>query len=91
MMTRRISIRSYRKPDTLYSPLDLVVCEGETEVDYLSEFARNLRIRACICKGDGTDPKRIVNTALRKSKEDGQALLNTIKMGCKFSYVRIIL
>ena len=34
-MTRRISIRSYRKPDALYSPIDLVVCEGETEVDYL--------------------------------------------------------
>ncbi len=29
-MTRRISMRSYRKPDTLYSPLDLVVYEGET-------------------------------------------------------------
>jgi len=23
-------MRSYRKPDTLYSPLDLVVYEGET-------------------------------------------------------------
>lgn len=68
-MTRRISIRSYRKPDTLYSPLDLVVCEGETEVDYLCEFARNLRIHVHICKGDGTDPKSIVNTAKRKSKE----------------------
>lgn len=70
-MTRRISIRSYRKPDTLYSPLDLVVCEGETEVDYLSELARSLRIHVHICKGDGTDPKSIVNTAKRKTKEDG--------------------
>lgn len=70
-MTRRISIRSYRKPDTLYSPLDLVVCEGETEVDYLCELARSLRIHVHICKGDGTDPKSIVNTAKRKSKEDG--------------------
>jgi hypothetical protein len=70
-MTRRISIRSYRKPDNLYSPLDLVVCEGETEVDYLCELARSLRIHVHICKGDGTDPKSIVNTAKRKSKEDG--------------------
>lgn len=70
-MNRRISIRSFRKPDALYSPLDLVVCEGETEVDYLSEFARFLRIHVHICKGDGTDPKSIVNTAKRKSKEDG--------------------
>lgn len=70
-MTKRISIRSYRKPDNLYSPLDLVVCEGETEVDYLSEFARNLRVYVHICKGNGTDPKSIVNTAKRKSKEDG--------------------
>ncbi len=70
-MTKRISIRSYRKPDSLYSPLDLVVCEGETEVDYLSELARSLHIHAHICKGDGTDPKSIVNTAKRKSKEDG--------------------
>lgn len=70
-MTRKISIRSYRKPDTLYSPLDLVVCEGETEVDYLCELARSLRIHVHICKGDGTDPKSIVNTAKRKSKEDG--------------------
>jgi hypothetical protein len=70
-MTRRISIRSYRKPDTLYSPLDLVVCEGETEVDYLCELARSLRIHVHVCKGDGTDPKSIVNTAKRKSKEDG--------------------
>jgi hypothetical protein len=70
-MTRRISIRSYRKPDTLYSPLDLVVCEGETEVDYLCELARSLRIHVHICKGDGTDPRSIVNTAKRKSKEDG--------------------
>lgn len=70
-MTRRISLRSYRKPDTLYSPLDLVVCEGETEVDYLCELARSLRIHVHICKGDGTDPKSIVNTAKRKSKEDG--------------------
>lgn len=70
-MNRRISIRSYRKPDSLYSPLDLVVCEGETEVDYLCELARSLRIHVHICKGDGTDPKSIVNTAKRKSKEDG--------------------
>lgn len=70
-MTRRISIRSYRKPDSLYSPLDLVVCEGETEVDYLCELARSLRIHVHICKGDGTDPKSIVNTAKRKLKEDG--------------------
>jgi len=68
-MTRRISIRSYRKPDTLYSPLDLVVCEGETEVDYLCELARSLRIHVYICKGDGTDPKSIVNTAKEKTKE----------------------
>lgn len=70
-MIRRISKRSYRKPDFLYSPLDLVVCEGETEVDYLCELARSLRIHVHICKGDGTDPKSIVNTAKRKSKEDG--------------------
>lgn len=70
-MTRKISIRSYRKPNALYSPLDLVVCEGETEVDYLCELARALRIHVHICKGDGTDPKSIVNTAKRKSKEDG--------------------
>ncbi len=70
-MTKRLSIRSYRKPDNRYSPLDLVVCEGETEVDYLCELAKSLRIHVHICKGDGTDPKSIVNTAKRKSKEDG--------------------
>lgn len=70
-MTKRISIKSYRKPDNRYSPVDLVVCEGETEVDYFSEIARSLRVHACICKGDGTDPKSIVNTAIRKVKEDG--------------------
>jgi len=70
-MSRRISRRSYNKPDSFYSPIDLVVCEGETEVDYFCELARDLRIHAHICKGDGTDPKSIVNTAKRKSKEDG--------------------
>lgn len=70
-MSKKISTRSFRKPDTRYSPLDLVVCEGETEVDYLSEVARHLRIHVHICKGDGTDPKSIVNTAKRKTKEDG--------------------
>lgn len=70
-MKKRTSIRSYRKPDNLYSPIDLVVCEGETEVDYLCEFARSLRVHAHICKGDGTDPKSIVCTAKRKSREDG--------------------
>ena len=70
-MKKRPSIRSYRKPDNLYSPIDLVVCEGETEVDYFCEFARNLRVHAHICKGDGTDAKSIVSTARRKSKEDG--------------------
>ena len=70
-MTKRLSIKSYRKPDNRYSPLDLVVCEGETEVDYFSEFARSLRVHVHICKGDGTDPKSIVNTAKRKAKEDG--------------------
>jgi len=68
-MKNRISIRSFRKPNILYSPLDLVVCEGETEVDYFSEFARSLRIHVHICKGDGTDPKSIVNTAKAKAKE----------------------
>lgn len=70
-MTKRISIKSYRKPDNRYSPLDLVVCEGETEVDYFSELAKSLRVHVHICKGDGTDPKSIVNTAKRKAKEDG--------------------
>jgi hypothetical protein len=68
-MTRRVSIRSYRSPNIFYSPLDLVVCEGETEVDYLSELARSWRIHVHICKGDGTDPKSIVNTAKRRCKE----------------------
>ena len=70
-MTKRLSIKSYRKPDNRYLPLDLVVCEGETEVDYFSELARSLRVHVHICKGDGTDPKSIVNTAKRKAKEDG--------------------
>lgn len=70
-MTKRLSIKSYRKPDNRYSPLDLVVCEGETEVDYFCELARSLRVHVHICKGDGTDPKSIVNTAKRKAKEDG--------------------
>ena len=70
-MKKRTSNRSYRKPDTLYSPIDLIICEGETEVDYLCEFARSLRVHAHICKADGTDPKSIVTTAKRKSKEDG--------------------
>lgn len=70
-MKNKISLRSYRKPSSLYSPIDLVVCEGESEVDYLCELARSLRIYVHICRGDGTDPKSIVNTAKRKSKEDG--------------------
>jgi hypothetical protein len=70
-MTKRLSIKSYRKPDNCYSPLDLVVCEGETEVDYFCELARSLRVHVHICKGDGTDPKSIVRTAKRKAKEDG--------------------
>lgn len=70
-MTKKLSIKSYRKPDNRYSPLDLVVCEGETEVDYFCELARSLRVHVHICKGDGTDPKSIVNTAKRKAKEDG--------------------
>jgi hypothetical protein len=70
-MTKRLSLRSYRKPDNRYSPLDLVVCEGETERDYFCELARIFRVHAHICKGDGTDPKSIVNTAKRKAKEDG--------------------
>lgn len=48
-----------------------MVCEGETEVDYFCEVAKSLRIHVHICKGEGTDPKSIVNTARRKSKEDG--------------------
>jgi hypothetical protein len=70
-MIKKPSIKSYRKPDNRYSPIDLVVCEGETEVDYFCELARYLRVRAHICKGDGTDPKSIVNTAKRKIREDG--------------------
>lgn len=69
-MTKRLSIKSYRKPDNRYSPLDLVVSEGQTEVDYFCELARSLRVHVHICKGDGTDPKSIVNTAKRKAKED---------------------
>ncbi len=42
---------------------------GETEVDYLCEVARSLRIHVHIIKGEGTDPKSIVNTAKSKSKE----------------------
>ena len=70
-MTKPISRRSFRKPDARYAPIDLVVCEGESERDYLSELARSWRIHVHICKGDGTDPKSIVNTAKRKLKEDG--------------------
>lgn len=70
-MTKRLSTKSYRKPDNRYSPLDLVVCEGETEVDYFCELARSLHVHVHICKGDGTDPKSIVNTAKRKAREDG--------------------
>ncbi len=70
-MTKPISKRSFRKPDARYAPVDLVVCEGESERDYLSELARSWRIHVHICKGDGTDPKSIVNTAKRKLKEDG--------------------
>ena len=65
-MTKRLSIKSYRKPDNRYSPLDLVICEGETEVDYFSELARSLRVHVHICKGDGTDPKSIVNFGLKR-------------------------
>lgn len=49
-----------------------MVCEGETEVDYFCELARSLRIHVHICKGDGTDPKSIVNTAKRKAQEEGE-------------------
>jgi hypothetical protein len=71
MINRPLSRRSYRKPDLRYSPVDLVVCEGETEIDYLSETARNLSIHVYICQGDGTDPMSIVKTAKRKAKSDG--------------------
>ena len=70
-MSKQLSRRSYNTPDAFYSPIDLVVCEGETEVDYLCELARSLRIHVHICKGDGTDPKSIFSTAKRKVKEDG--------------------
>ena len=30
-MTKPISKRSFRKPDARYAPIDLVVCEGESE------------------------------------------------------------
>lgn len=70
-MTRRLSTKSYRKPDNRYSPLYLMVCEGETEVDYFCELARNLRVHVHICKGEGTDPRSIFNTAKRKAKGDG--------------------
>lgn len=68
-MSRRPPHRFYSKANALYSPLDLVVCEGETERDYLCELARSLRIHVNIIKGAGTDPKSIVNTAKAKSKE----------------------
>lgn len=58
-MTKRVSIKSYRKPDNRYSPIDLI------------ELARSLRVHVYIYKGDGTDPKSIVKTAKRKAKEDG--------------------
>lgn len=52
-----------------YNPIDLVVCEGYTERDYISELARTFRVHAHIIKANGTDPESIVNTAKTKSKE----------------------
>jgi hypothetical protein len=39
--------------------------------DKAHRLARSLRIHVHICKGDGIDPKSIVNIAKRKSKEYG--------------------
>ncbi|HEY4832634.1 MAG TPA: RloB family protein, partial [Waddliaceae bacterium] len=80
MMVRKLSRRPSKRP-LRQSPIDLVVCEGETEIDYLSEIKRSLNIHVHICKGDGTDPKSIVKTAKKRKTADG---MNYDKIFCVF-------
>lgn len=69
-MNRKFEKKFYRKSRSLYLPIDLVVCEGETEVDYLKEYAKNLRVRVDIIKSKGSDPENVVKTAEKVSKSD---------------------
>ena len=67
-MTRRIPKHLQRKPKRRHIPIDLIVCEGETEVDYLRELAKHNRINVDIKKSKGSDPLSIVKTAKKGSK-----------------------
>ena len=69
-MSRMFGKTLYRKSRSLYIPIDLVVCEGETEVDYLKEYAKHLRVRVEIIKSKGSDPENVVKTAEKVSKSD---------------------
>jgi len=68
-MTRRIPSQLQRKSKQRHIPIDLIVCEGETEVDYLGELAKILRIHVDIKKSKGSDPLSIVKTAKKNSKD----------------------
>jgi hypothetical protein len=70
-MIQKFSRHLYRKPNTFYSPIDLIICEGETEFDYLHEVSRMMRIHVQISLSKGTSPKNIVISALRKALSDG--------------------
>lgn len=67
-MRKRQSKRSYRTPDNRFAPIYLVVCEGETEKDYLEALAMDRKVHAQIIMGEGTDPKSIVKTAKKKAE-----------------------
>lgn len=67
-MTRRIPRQLQRKPKQRHIPVDLIVCEGETEVEYLGALAKLLRIHVDIKKSKGSDPLSIVNTAKKTAK-----------------------
>jgi hypothetical protein len=41
-MSRKFAKTFYRKSRSLHFPIYLVVCEGDTEVDYLRENAKSL-------------------------------------------------
>ncbi len=64
-----ISRPLHRKPKQRSIPVDLIVCEGETEIDYLRELAKWKRVSIDIKKSKGTDPMSVVTTAKKCSKD----------------------
>ncbi len=68
-MKQQFSHQLQRKPKQRSIPIDLIVCEGETEIDYLGEIAKWKRIHVDIKKSKGSDPLSIVKTAKKYSRD----------------------